>query len=90
MAYRIAYLSLHAANGSISSLVKCIADIAFLFCTAVASYPASKKHLYNICTTLAQRLRRWSNIVQMLYKCFVFAGIWLYSTAPNKQMNKPA
>ena len=23
---------------------------------------------------LAQRLRRWSNIVQMLYKCFVFAG----------------
>ena len=26
-------------------------------------YPASKKHLYNICTTSAQRLRRWSNIV---------------------------
>ena len=25
----------------------------------------------NICTTSAQRLRRWSNIVQMLYKCFV-------------------
>ena len=24
------------------------------------------------CTTSAQRLRRWSNIVQMLYKCFVF------------------
>ena len=22
-------------------------------------------------------LRRWSNIVQMLYKCFVFAGILL-------------
>ena len=31
------------------------------------------KHLYNICTTSAQRLRRWPNIVQMLYKCFVLA-----------------
>ena len=34
----------------------------------------NKRHLYNICTTSAQRLRRWSNIVQMLYKCFVFTG----------------
>ena len=24
---------------------------------------------------LAERLRRWSNIVQMLYKCFVFTGL---------------
>ena len=36
--------------------------------------PANTKHLYNICTTSSQRLRRWPNIVQMLYKCFVFAG----------------
>ena len=36
--------------------------------------PVNKNHLYNICTTSAQRLRRWSNIVQMLYKCFVFVG----------------
>ena len=35
---------------------------------------ASTKHLYNICTTSAQRLRRWSNIVQMSYKCFALAG----------------
>ena len=28
-----------------------------------------------MCTTSAQRLQRWSNIVQMLYKCFVFTGI---------------
>ena len=28
------------------------------------------KHLYNICTMPAQRLRRWTNVVQMLYKCF--------------------
>ena len=27
--------------------------------------PANTKHYYNICTTSAQRLRRWSNIVQM-------------------------
>ena len=36
--------------------------------------PANTKHLYNIYTTLVQRLRRWSNIVQMLYKWFVVAG----------------
>ena len=29
------------------------------------------KHLYNICTKLVQRRR---DVVQMLYKCFVFAG----------------
>ena len=29
------------------------------------------KHLYNICTTSAQRLRRWSDVIQMLYKRFV-------------------
>ena len=32
------------------------------------------KHLYNICTASAQRLRRWPNIKQMLYKCFVLTG----------------
>ena len=41
------------------------------------SIPANTKDLYNVWTTLAQRLRRWSNIVQMLYKCFVFAGMHL-------------
>ena len=38
------------------------------------SSPANTKPLSNICTTSAQRLRRWSNNVQMLYKCFVFTG----------------
>ena len=28
--------------------------------------PANTKHSYNICTTPAQRRRRWSNIVRML------------------------
>ena len=32
------------------------------------------KHFSNICTTAAQSLRRWTNMVQMLYKCFVSAG----------------
>ena len=31
------------------------------------------KHLYNICTMLDQRRRRWADVVQMLYKCFVFS-----------------
>ena len=39
--------------------------------------PENTKHLYNVCTTSAQRLRRWSTIVQMLYKCFAFTGIIL-------------
>ena len=33
--------------------------------------PANTKHLYNMCTLTAQRLRRWPNIVHMVYKCFV-------------------
>ena len=37
-----------------------------------AIFPANTKHLYNICTMLAQR---WANIVQMLYKCFVFTKL---------------
>ena len=37
-------------------------------------YQVSAKHLYNICTMLVRRRRRGADIVQMLYKCFVFAG----------------
>ena len=29
--------------------------------------PVNTKHLYNICTTSAQRLRRWSNIVIQMF-----------------------
>ena len=45
--------------------------------------PADTKHLYNICTTSAQRLRRWPNVVQMLYKCFAFAGVAPVSDGVN-------
>ena len=37
-------------------------------------YPVNTKHLCNICTMLDQRRRRWAEVVQMLHKCFVFAG----------------
>ena len=49
----------------------------FIFVWLLVGYrpnPANTQHLYNICTMLHQRRRRWSNIVQMLYKCLVFAG----------------
>ena len=36
--------------------------------------PVNTKHLYNICTMLDQRRRRWADVVQMLYKCFASAG----------------
>ena len=36
--------------------------------------PVNTKHFYNICTMLDQRRRRWDDVVQMLYKCFEFAG----------------
>ena len=37
------------------------------------SDPGNTKHVYNICTMSDQRRRRWVDVVQMLYKCFVFA-----------------
>ena len=37
-------------------------------------HPVNTKHLYNIYTMLDRRRRRWADVVQMLYKCFVFAG----------------
>ena len=37
-----------------------------------AGVPVNAKHLYSICTMLDQRRRRWANVVQILYKCFVF------------------
>ena len=35
------------------------------------------KYLYSICTMLAQRRRRLADVVQVVYKCFVFAGLQL-------------
>ena len=40
--------------------------------------PASTKHLYNTCTMLDQRRRRWADAVQLLYKYFLLAGNRVY------------
>ena len=53
-------------------------------CSCCHSYylpcnPANTTHLCNICTMLGQRHRCWADIVQMLFKCFVFAGKLSYS-----------
>ena len=37
-------------------------------------YPENTKHLYNIYTMLDQRRRRWTDVVQMFYKYFLF--VW--------------
>ena len=42
--------------------------------TFLANMPANTKHLYDICTMLDQRRKRWADVVQMLYK-LVFAGM---------------
>ena len=34
----------------------------------------TSQRTHNICTMLDQRRRRRGDVVQMLYKCFVFAG----------------
>ena len=43
---------------------------------------ANTYDLYTICTMLDQRRRRWADVVQMVCKCFVFAG----SESQNRKM----
>ena len=68
---------LHASFESLTKSLqfKLLKAPCSLLISGAVYVPASTKHLYNICTTSSQRLRRWSNIVQMLYKSFVFAGV---------------
>ena len=47
------------------------------------SIPVNTKHLYNICTMSAQRRRRWAHVVQMVYKWFVFAGMYTDPCSPT-------
>ena len=46
-----------------------------LLCFVAVQYPVNGKHLYNICTLLDQRRRRWADVVQMLYKCFCVCSV---------------
>ena len=41
----------------------------------MVTFPVNTTYLYNLCTMLDQRRRRWADVVQMLCKCFVFAGL---------------
>ena len=38
-------------------------------------FTANTKHLYKIYITAAKRIWRWSNVVQILCKCFAVTGI---------------
>ena len=53
-------------------LIECWATVSNIQ-SAVNS--ANTKHLYNTCTMLGQPRRRWTGVVQMLYKYSVFAGM---------------
>ena len=51
--------------------------------TSIHWFPSEHKTFVrsiSACTMLDQRERRWAGVVQMLYKCFVFAGFNLNST----------
>ena len=64
-------------NNWMTAVISSCARLSHCFVSRgrIPYFQAKAKHLHTICTTSAQRLRRWSNIVQMLYKCFVFAGL---------------
>ena len=51
-----------------------VVRVNWTFCVSLSPASKQNKHLHNICTMLDQRRRRWADVVQMLYKCFVFAG----------------
>ena len=44
------------------------------------------EHLYDICTILDQRQRRWTDFAQMLYKCVVFAGICRHTAELKRRL----
>ena len=45
-----------------------------MYNNAKTTLPANPKLLYNICTMLVQRRRRWADVVQMLYKTLCILG----------------
>ena len=44
--------------------------------------PSKHNFFVKICTVLDQRQRRWAEVAQMLYKCFVFAGEFSLTSLP--------
>ena len=49
--------------------------------------PVNTKHLYKNCTMLDQPRKRWTAVVQVLYKCFVFAGMLIIPLLQNISEN---
>ena len=45
--------------------------------------PVNTEHLYNICTMLNQRRRRWADVVQILYNVLCLLGVHVLFTAPG-------
>ena len=68
-----------STKGTVSSMAQIKWKVTLKDNIVIHSHiPVNTKHLYNICTTLAQRGRPWADVVQMLYvcyTCFVFTGI---------------
>ena len=73
-------------NSFLASLAS--ADLLLiLLCVPVKVRRLQKKHLYNICTMLDQR---WEDVVEMLYKCFWFAGTKICKASSNYSLEKLA
>ena len=70
-----------------AAVCKCVVKPEIIMCERHSGWmyrmyriviPQQTWKLYNICTILDQRRRRWADVVQMLYNCFVFADIVPY------------
>ena len=71
-------LSFHIVSPFLSDVLdgaSVIVDVAYDYYIGWVNIQGNTTHLYTICTMSAQHLRRWSNIIQMLYRCFVFTGM---------------
>ena len=77
------YCILHLQSSidlNIDHLIEVSVESAHILChihSASSNHPVNTKHLYDICTKLVQCRRRCADVVQMLYKCFVFTGLQL-------------
>ena len=71
-------MNLHKTLGRIlPNILLLCSDLIFIMfpLEQLGSLLANTKQLYNICITSAQRLRRWFNIVQMLFNILSLLGL---------------
>ena len=79
--YPCLYIHTHSECCRFTSAARRYPVVTSIIHTSSTPIPANTKHLYNICTMPDQRRRRWADVVQMLFKCFVFSGIHPYAGA---------